>query len=128
MVIRSSTRTTRPAANSRAPPGTTSSAPARFARRERAPSPAWSATARRCRSTGSTRAGRPARRSRAAAASATRRVGSCPRARTARREDGTGTNSSGSPSTGAWEDFRPDAGRFPKSVLGKGNGWDGERW
>ncbi|MFD9796775.1 endo alpha-1,4 polygalactosaminidase [Streptomyces sp. NPDC059070] len=31
-------------------------------------------------------------------------------------------------STGAWEDFRPDAGRFPKSVLGKGNGWKGERW
>lgn len=31
-------------------------------------------------------------------------------------------------STGAWEDFRPDAGKFPKSVLGKGNGWDGERW
>ncbi len=31
-------------------------------------------------------------------------------------------------STGAWEDFRPDAGRFPASVLGKGNGWDGERW
>ncbi|MFD9565537.1 endo alpha-1,4 polygalactosaminidase [Streptomyces sp. NPDC059994] len=31
-------------------------------------------------------------------------------------------------STGAWEDFRPDAGRFPKSVLGKSNGWKGERW
>jgi hypothetical protein len=31
-------------------------------------------------------------------------------------------------STGAWEDFRPDAGRFPESVLGKGNGWEGERW
>ena len=31
-------------------------------------------------------------------------------------------------STGAWEDFRPDAGKFPKSVLGKGNGWKGERW
>ncbi|WEH18642.1 endo alpha-1,4 polygalactosaminidase [Streptomyces sp. VNUA24] len=31
-------------------------------------------------------------------------------------------------STGAWEDWRPDAGEFPKSVLGKGNGWDGERW
>ncbi|MFD3438371.1 endo alpha-1,4 polygalactosaminidase [Streptomyces sp. NPDC058685] len=31
-------------------------------------------------------------------------------------------------STGAWEDFRPDAGRFPKSVLGRGNGWEGERW
>jgi len=31
-------------------------------------------------------------------------------------------------STGAWEDFRPDAKKFPKSVLGKGNGWKGERW
>ncbi|MEV7676545.1 endo alpha-1,4 polygalactosaminidase [Streptomyces sp. NPDC000963] len=31
-------------------------------------------------------------------------------------------------STGAWEDFRPDAGRFPKAVLGGGNGWKGERW
>ncbi|WP_033284171.1 endo alpha-1,4 polygalactosaminidase [Streptomyces sp. NRRL F-525] len=31
-------------------------------------------------------------------------------------------------STGAWEDFRPDAEKFPKSVLGKGNGWKGERW
>ncbi|APE21146.1 MULTISPECIES: endo alpha-1,4 polygalactosaminidase [Streptomyces] len=31
-------------------------------------------------------------------------------------------------STGAWEDFRPDAGAFPKSVLGQGNGWEGERW
>ncbi|MER8043190.1 endo alpha-1,4 polygalactosaminidase [Streptomyces sp. NPDC094032] len=31
-------------------------------------------------------------------------------------------------STGAWEDFRPDAAKFPRSVLGKGNGWKGERW
>ncbi|AWW39953.1 endo alpha-1,4 polygalactosaminidase [Streptomyces cadmiisoli] len=31
-------------------------------------------------------------------------------------------------STGAWEDWRPDAGEFPERVLGKGNGWDGERW
>ena len=29
---------------------------------------------------------------------------------------------------GTWENFRPDAGRFPKSVLGKSNGWPGERW
>jgi hypothetical protein len=29
---------------------------------------------------------------------------------------------------GTWENFRPDAGRFPRSVLGKGNGWPGERW
>ncbi|MGI5354823.1 endo alpha-1,4 polygalactosaminidase [Streptomyces sp. CA-252508] len=31
-------------------------------------------------------------------------------------------------STGAWEDWRPDAGKFPAAVLGQGNGWDGERW
>lgn len=31
-------------------------------------------------------------------------------------------------STGAWEEFRPDAARFPTEVLGKGNGWKGERW
>ncbi|MEV8534653.1 endo alpha-1,4 polygalactosaminidase [Streptomyces sp. NPDC051211] len=31
-------------------------------------------------------------------------------------------------STGAWEEFRPDAGEFPERLLGKGNGWDGERW
>lgn len=31
-------------------------------------------------------------------------------------------------STGAWEDWRPDAKKFPRSVLGKGNGWKGERW
>ncbi|MFD4871239.1 endo alpha-1,4 polygalactosaminidase [Streptomyces sp. NPDC058412] len=31
-------------------------------------------------------------------------------------------------STGAWEDFRPDADAFPKDLIGKGNGWEGERW
>jgi hypothetical protein len=31
-------------------------------------------------------------------------------------------------STGAWEDFRPDADAFPAQVLGRGNGWRGERW
>ncbi|MFB7786997.1 endo alpha-1,4 polygalactosaminidase [Streptomyces vinaceus] len=31
-------------------------------------------------------------------------------------------------STGAWEEFRPDAGAFPKALLGEGNGWEGERW
>ncbi|MFG2876839.1 endo alpha-1,4 polygalactosaminidase [Streptomyces sp. NPDC048337] len=31
-------------------------------------------------------------------------------------------------STGAWEDFRPDAGQFAKDLLGEGNGWEGERW
>jgi hypothetical protein len=30
---------------------------------------------------------------------------------------------------GAYENWRPDAGRFPKAVLGKGlDGWAGERW
>lgn len=29
---------------------------------------------------------------------------------------------------GAAEDFRSDAGRFPSSVLGRPNGWPGERW
>jgi hypothetical protein len=29
---------------------------------------------------------------------------------------------------GTWEDFRPDKGEFPKSVLGRPNGWPGERW
>ncbi|WP_455355464.1 endo alpha-1,4 polygalactosaminidase [Streptomyces sp. SYSU K217416] len=31
-------------------------------------------------------------------------------------------------STGAWEEFRPDADDFPDEVLGRGNGWEGERW
>ncbi|MEU5118740.1 endo alpha-1,4 polygalactosaminidase [Streptomyces asoensis] len=31
-------------------------------------------------------------------------------------------------STGAWEDWRPDAADFPAAVIGKGNGWKGERW
>jgi hypothetical protein len=29
---------------------------------------------------------------------------------------------------GAWENFRPDKDDFPRSVLGKNNGWAGERW
>jgi hypothetical protein len=29
---------------------------------------------------------------------------------------------------GTWENFRPDADQFPRSVLGKSNGWPGERW
>jgi hypothetical protein len=29
---------------------------------------------------------------------------------------------------GTWERFRPDAGQFPRSVLGAHNGWPGERW
>jgi hypothetical protein len=30
---------------------------------------------------------------------------------------------------GSWENWRPDAGKFPKSVLGKKlQGWPGERW
>ena len=29
---------------------------------------------------------------------------------------------------GTWEQWRPDASRFPQSVLGAPNGWPGERW
>ena len=29
---------------------------------------------------------------------------------------------------GTWENWRPDAGRFPASVRGRPNGWPGERW
>jgi hypothetical protein len=29
---------------------------------------------------------------------------------------------------GTAEDWRPDYGKFPKSVLGRSNGWPGERW
>ena len=29
---------------------------------------------------------------------------------------------------GTWENWRADAGRFPASVLGRHNGWPGERW
>jgi len=29
---------------------------------------------------------------------------------------------------GTWENWRPDAGEFPKKVLGRSNGWPGERW
>jgi hypothetical protein len=29
---------------------------------------------------------------------------------------------------GAWENWRPDAGLFPRSALGRSNGWPGERW
>lgn len=29
---------------------------------------------------------------------------------------------------GTWESWRPDANRFPSSVLGRPNGWPGERW
>jgi hypothetical protein len=31
-------------------------------------------------------------------------------------------------SAGSWEHFRPDADEFPDAVLGKSNGWPGERW
>jgi hypothetical protein len=30
--------------------------------------------------------------------------------------------------SGTWERWRPDAKRFPREVLGNGNGWPGERW
>lgn len=29
---------------------------------------------------------------------------------------------------GSWEDFRPDAGAFPQSVMGSSDGWKGEKW
>lgn len=29
---------------------------------------------------------------------------------------------------GAWESFRPDSDAYPASVLGRANGWKGERW
>jgi hypothetical protein len=29
---------------------------------------------------------------------------------------------------GTWENWRPDARRFPRSLLGNDNGWPGERW
>jgi hypothetical protein len=31
-------------------------------------------------------------------------------------------------SAGSWEDWRPDADAFPDDVLGRKNGWPGERW
>jgi hypothetical protein len=31
-------------------------------------------------------------------------------------------------SAGTWENWRPDASDFPKRVLGRSNGWPGERW
>ncbi len=31
-------------------------------------------------------------------------------------------------SAGTYENWRPDAASFPKSILGKGNGWPGEKW
>lgn len=31
-------------------------------------------------------------------------------------------------SAGSWENWRPDAGQFPESLLGRKNGWPGELW
>lgn len=31
-------------------------------------------------------------------------------------------------SAGSWEDWRPDADEFPQRVIGRPNGWAGERW
>jgi hypothetical protein len=31
-------------------------------------------------------------------------------------------------SAGTWENWRPDANKFPSSVKGKSNGWAGEKW
>lgn len=62
VVIRSSTRTTRPRASTAPPPGTTLRAPATLAARPSASSPLWSDTRRRCPRRGAARAGdsRPA--------------------------------------------------------------------
>lgn len=30
--------------------------------------------------------------------------------------------------TGAWENYRPDATLFPRDVIGRNTGWEGERW
>ena len=30
--------------------------------------------------------------------------------------------------SGAWESYRPDASKFPASVIGNSTGWSGERW
>ncbi len=31
-------------------------------------------------------------------------------------------------SAGSWEEYRPDADDFPAEVLGRSNGWPGEKW
>jgi hypothetical protein len=31
-------------------------------------------------------------------------------------------------SAGSWENWRPDASDFPASILGRSNGWPGEKW
>jgi hypothetical protein len=31
-------------------------------------------------------------------------------------------------SAGSWENWRPDAAQFPAAVLGRNNGWPGEKW
>src|SRR4029078_4153959 len=31
-------------------------------------------------------------------------------------------------SAGTYENWRPDAGQFPAALLGKNNGWPGEKW
>ena len=31
-------------------------------------------------------------------------------------------------SAGSWEEWRPDADAFPEAILGRNNGWPGERW
>lgn len=75
----------------------TPSAPVRFATRSDAGSPDWSRTVRICRRPGRTRAWTPCFRRSAAARRARFRVVSRPRARTARRADGTGTRTGGPP-------------------------------
>ncbi|AGJ55307.1 hypothetical protein F750_2828 [Streptomyces sp. PAMC 26508] len=116
VVSRSSTSTTRPPASSLRAPSATTSAPARFACRALAPSPAWSATARRCRNAVSNRARVPPRRSPAAAEAAILRAGSCPRRAVARRAEGTGTRSSGPSSPSSPAPARTAAASAPPSA------------
>ncbi len=84
----STTTTLRPSRRRRA---RVAKAPARFAARSAALSPAWSPTGRTTRSAGSMTATTPAFRNERAHSRVTRSSGSCPRSRTVRRIDGAGT-------------------------------------
>ncbi len=50
------------------------------------------------------------------------------RPRLVRRIHGTGAAAVCYISAGSWEEWRPDADAFPEAVLGRDNGWPGERW
>lgn len=95
VVITSSTSTTRLSRTT----GPATRAPARFRIRSAADSPLWSAIRRTCANVRTHSTATPSRRSTCTATWASRSVGSCPRALTAAREDGTGTRSTGRPKT-----------------------------